>query len=468
MDEIRENLRKFYDLANENRMISLLFVFSTLFFLLQHTTGISWDFASYVLNARYLFGSGSYFELLRPPLTPLLLGIFSVFGWVASEYVYIFFVSSLYLFSCVKVSKTLGIDRRLFYALSLNPFVLVYALSVGTELLSLALLQLFVHYALSSQGMKSGLFSGLSSLVRYTNFIYFPVILFSKKIRTVVIFVITAALVFLPWLLFNYFFYGHPLMSMLDSFILTVATRSDIVGPFEPFHLLVSGNYLIPLFLIWILLKTRDRSLGRKDWVMVLILVLTLFSYYRIPVKHPRFLFNLVLPLAYFSSVSLMKYRIRPFFAAAASIAAGLFLAFLIATSNTSIPDIILVNPSAYSIYDGECMLSTNRWVYFNYLGIPAEANPRKSRVGEYVDKGYRIIIFRDQEPDYAGNVSFLRQFPVIAEGPDYVMIGNESLCLETYAVNRTYHEYLNESIFAEYGYPVEKDPLKIVISGKY
>ncbi len=468
MDKIRTHVRRIYDIVNENRLISFLFVFSTLFFLFQHTTGISWDFASYVLNAKYLFGDGFYFELLRPPLMPVLLGIFSVFGWVASEYMYIIFVSSLYLFSCVRVSKTLGIDKRLFYAISLNPFVLVYGLSVGTELLSLALLQLFVHYLLKKDGMKSGLSLGMCSLVRYTNLVFAPLIIFSKNLKVIIIFSITMAITFVPWLVYNHLNYGHPLMSMLDSFILTVTTRADIIAPFEMFHLFVAGNYLIPLFLFGLFLKIRKRSFERKDWLMVLIIAVALVSYYRIPVKHPRFLFNLILPMAYFSSFALSRYRIRPLFAALSAVVMGSFLLFFMATSNATIPEISLPNPSVYSVYDGECMLSTNRWVYFNYLGIPAAPNPRKSRVSEYVERGYRIIIFNDQEPDYARNISFLRGFPVIGEGDNYVMIGDENVCMEPYVINRTYHEYLNESIFAEYGYPIEKDPLKIVISGKY
>ncbi len=468
MGEMGKAVGAFYDMVKENRLIAVLFVFSTLFFLFQHTTGISWDFASYVLNAKYLFGDGFYFELLRPPVTPFLLGIFSVFGWAASEYVYIIFVSSLYLFSCVRVSEALGIDRRIFYALSLNPFVLFYGLSVGTELLSLALLQLFAYYALRSDGFRSGVCSGLCSLVRYTNLIYAPLILLSKSLRKILVFALVVALVFSPWLLFNYLNYGHPLMSMLDSFILTVTTRADIVMGFDISHVFIAGNYLIPLFLLGVFLKYREGSFGKKEWAMLLVLFLTLFSYYRIPLKHPRFLFNLALPLAYFSSLSLEKYRIRPLFVALFSIVLGLVLLFLVATSSPIVPRMGPSDPSVYLAHGGGCMVSSNRWVYFNYLGIPAVPNPRDFRLEEYVNEGYRIIIFRDPEPDYARNLSFLRQFPVIEEGNNYVVIGNESLCLDPYVINSTYHQQLNESIYIGYGYPVEKDPLKIVISGEY
>jgi len=176
----------------------------------------------------------------------------------------------------------------------------------------------------------------------------------------------------------------------------------------------------------------------------------------------------MILPLVYFSSLSLGKYKIRPLFAGSVNFILGGFLLFLMLSPNVAIPELRLENPSIYMIETDECMLSTNRWIYFNYLGMPSFPNPRESRISEYVDKGYRIIIFSDPEPDYARNVSFLREFPVIGEGSNYVMIGDESVCLEPYVINRTYHEYLNESIFAEYGYPIEKDPLKIVISGRY
>src|SRR3989338_9343912 len=92
------------------KALFFLYLFSTIFFLWQHTTGISWDFTSYVLNAKYIFSNGLYFEWYRAPLMPFMLGILSVFGWKLAEYLFIVLVSSLYLFSCIKFSKKFGID----------------------------------------------------------------------------------------------------------------------------------------------------------------------------------------------------------------------------------------------------------------------------------------------------------------------------------------------------------------------
>ena len=100
------------DISKENLLIVFVFVSSTSFFIYQHSTGISWDFSVYVLNAKYIFSDGKYFEWLRPPLIPVFLGLFSLFGWKASEYLFIIFTSGLFLFSSIKLSKKLNLPKH--------------------------------------------------------------------------------------------------------------------------------------------------------------------------------------------------------------------------------------------------------------------------------------------------------------------------------------------------------------------
>ena len=51
------------DFISKNPLISILFLVSNIFFILQHYIHLSWDFSAYILNARYLFYDGSYFQL---------------------------------------------------------------------------------------------------------------------------------------------------------------------------------------------------------------------------------------------------------------------------------------------------------------------------------------------------------------------------------------------------------------------
>jgi len=132
----------------ENKLTIALFFFATAFFLYQHSLGIAWDFASYSLNAEYIFFGGDYFEWFRAPLASFLIGLFTFFIlplWVA-EYLYIIFVSTLFLYSCLRFCKSFKLKPELFYILILNPFTILVGLAVGTELLTLSFLMLFLSW----------------------------------------------------------------------------------------------------------------------------------------------------------------------------------------------------------------------------------------------------------------------------------------------------------------------------------
>ena len=210
----------------ENIIIISLFLFSTSFFIYQHTTGISWDFSSYVLNAKYLFSNGTYFEWFRPPLTPITIGIFSIFGWIIAEYLYIILVSSLFLFSSVKISKKFGVQKELFYIISLSFFTLNNGLNVGTELLTLSLLELVIVYL---DNYKSGIFMVLSILTRYNNIIYLPLLLFKKEPKKIFTSCILIGLILFPWLIFNFYKTGDPFTSITDLYAMkrTLKNSSD-------------------------------------------------------------------------------------------------------------------------------------------------------------------------------------------------------------------------------------------------
>jgi len=76
MKEIIEKTKIF---IKENFLLASLFILSTLFFLIQHYFIFSWDFAAYLMNAKYLFYGGEYFEVYRAPIISLILGPLLIF-----------------------------------------------------------------------------------------------------------------------------------------------------------------------------------------------------------------------------------------------------------------------------------------------------------------------------------------------------------------------------------------------------
>lgn len=442
----------------QNKLLVFLFIFSTAFFLYQHSTGLSWDFSVYSLNARYMFGDGFYFEWYRAPLAPFLMGVFSPFGFLLAEYIFIVFVSALFLYSCLRLSESLRIDPRLFYALMLNPFLLVNGLSVGTELLSISLLQLVVSSVLARRGFDAGITAGLQSLVRYTNLIYLPLVLFTKNIRKILFALLAVALLFTPWLLYNMLATGSPLTSIANSYALNVLYRGYMVMPFNIQDILMATNYLFPLFIAGLWLRRRRFEL--KDWVMISVFILALISYSTVPVKEPRYAFSMILPCAYFAAFALKKGWSR--YVSVINISAVLIL--VLVSLSFSIPIYALQDTGPYGIEPDDCMLISNAWVYFNYMGHPAEPAPWQWEVGGKIENGYRLILYKGiADPVYVQNATFMHQFPVIEENDEYILLGDREKCMPRHAVNKTYLQRRNESIYTKHGYSIETDPCRVL-----
>jgi hypothetical protein len=291
-----------------------------------------------VLNARYWFADGSYFEMLRPPLAPAMIGIFSVFSWRASEYMLIIASSLIYLHAMRRLAMATRLDAKLFYMMSLTPYFVLTATVDGTELLGLALFTEFLASALS-KGRKAGShFLGLAMLARY-NFIPYAafILLYKPKqwLREAVLLITTIA----PWLAYNYIKYGNALASVLDNRYMNFTSRAYMHQPISIMHLIIAINILIPLFMYGICISIRTILENSKDkerkpktsgtinkakkWVqlpikidkitisMLAVMAITVAMYAMTPQKQVRYLFNLVLPVAYFSTIGLQRMSVK-------------------------------------------------------------------------------------------------------------------------------------------------------------
>lgn len=446
MKKIRE-LRVF---LKTNRLISFVFLLTVAFYLYQHSTGFSWDFAAYVMNAKYVFG-GYYFEWARPPLAALAMTMFSFAGWLAAEHIYIIGVSLLHLYSSLRLADAYGLDRKSFYVFSLTPFSIITAFSVGTELFSVALLQLFLA---ALKDKKSGMAYGLSVLLRYSNLIYVFLFAFQKDLKKTLVSIAVAFAVFLPWLALNLYVTGDMLTGVADYYAVNFLFRSMNYAPqgFNVFDILVAWNILIPFFILAVLEMFRREKTSQTDNIMLSFLFLTLLSYLLAVFKDPRFLYASSIPLAYFAAKIAPK---KCLIFAAISFTAVLFMPYQLES-----PDLYKHIAAASE----NCAAQSNIWVALNYYGRPSEPFPYAEGLNDSVKSGYRIVLLKYvRDPSYATNETFLRSFPIIEENDAYIILGNSTLCRKPGSYNETFLNRQN-SYYEKYRNPLNLTPLKALL----
>ncbi len=410
----------------KNRIIFIIFLFANVFFIYQHTTGLSEKFVSNVLNARYFFGNGLFFSWSNEILSPLLLGIFSLFGLIKSafpEYVFIIFVSSLHFFAAVKLARKIRIRPLVFYALTLCPFLLNYGL-VANDLLSFSLLELAV-FALISKDEISGLFLALASLAKYQTVILFPLIFFNKK-RKIPIAAALFLLPFVPWMMYNYFATANVFTSLIENQALHTffATSQFEVGRLLLFFFGITNYYLFFAILGGFIAMRLSRD-KRIHYIMLSIAALTLVYYFYIPSKSPGFLFNLILPMTYFTSFLFSKMREKEFAKKLiiAIIILNIFFSFLFFNQLYPKEEIVSAMPTE------PCVMYSNNWIYFNYLDRQCRISPARFNLEKKIDEGGRVVIFKSGMPAYSDELIFLRQLPVIEESKTFFVLGDKEKC---------------------------------------
>ena len=102
-----ENIFSLLKIIKKYWLSILVFLISTFVFIYQRSLIHSWDFSVYIMNARYLFYDGTYFELYRAPMVPFLLAIFNIFTESLGKYLFVIFVSILFFISSVYLGKVL-------------------------------------------------------------------------------------------------------------------------------------------------------------------------------------------------------------------------------------------------------------------------------------------------------------------------------------------------------------------------
>ena len=459
--KIKTNFIKLKQKISENKLLFSVFLISTLFFLFQHYFHLEWDFSSYVLNAKYWFHHGTYFELYRAPMLQTLFGFFLIFGKFG-EYLFVIFSSSVFFYANTLLSEKLFKNKKnkdfsklIFYLASLTPFVLIYATLAGTELLSLAFFEIFLAFLLSKK--DSGHFLAFATLTRYNFVLFTPFILLYKKPKKIIRNLIWFTIPFIPWFIYNYFKYTNPLASILDSYALNVFFRKSITQPFLLKQLLPVINWLLPFFIAGILVVAYTMIKNKKVWkhktplILFAIFLFNLYDFIHVPFKITRYLFGMSLPIAYFSTYFFIylknKTQIRK------KLIVGLFLLiFLLSIFAISVKVVQGRQESAtYKSAANQiekmnltnCEILSPAWVpvtYYTQNVYPLGAN----NVSFSIKQKKIVLIFKNAPTmDDSFSQAQIDSAPKIYETNAYYLLGNvtSQTCKSKYTYNSRYYQ---------------------------
>ncbi|MEM4268448.1 MAG: hypothetical protein QXK37_06500 [Candidatus Woesearchaeota archaeon] len=480
-----------------SHLFFVIFLLATLFFVAIHYLFLGWDFAVYVLNAKHIFGDGMYFELFRPPLTPFLLGVSSFFGlsYSAGEYIYIICVSAFFGYACIRFAEAVKLDKELFYILILSPYVLIVGLLEGTELLSLALIMLFTVSIIEKK--PSGHWIGLATLTRYTNIMLLPLLLLQRNTRRITTDCIIILSLWSPWLWYNYNLKGNIFASVLDMYILDVKFRDYIHQTIQINDFLYVLWILLPLFILGFIqylqqcyaelkdTKRREKSKTLVLIIMSFVILVTLYTYIKAPIKNNRLLFNLSFPAAFFSYffllVIMQKKRLnfkkmkRLTIVLISLFIFAVMMAILVKTDLSEFSKKFVKNQHLSAVYIlkelgvDHCGLFSNSYVLLNYYGKETSPTPNINLFSDKIKEGYIGVFFYDiPEPSYIFKREFINSTNVLAETNKFIIVGERNCT--THSIEELIYSYLENVLVNQrkmYGVSYELDYCKSAFDSK-
>ncbi len=221
----------------------LLFIlFGIIITQLYYLHGVGWDFTAHFLSSKAMISKNFttfltniishnqtsikfgilesktlYFEIYRAPLSIILFSIIDLISTNYAIIIYLIFMVILLFISIFYISKSMKIEFILIASLLILPYLFSFPFFTNSEeILSLV----FMLFALGLQikgKWYSGIFLGFAGLSKYTALIFLPMLLFQTNKKRILYSYLGFGLVTLPWLLFNYVFFGNFLYSYLSS-----------------------------------------------------------------------------------------------------------------------------------------------------------------------------------------------------------------------------------------------------------
>ncbi|MFW6283288.1 MAG: hypothetical protein ACOC1P_04525 [Minisyncoccales bacterium] len=449
-------LQQTKNFIKENKICFGLFLIATLFFILQHYFDLAWDFASYVLNAKYLFWGGSYFEVYRAPLISLILGPLLVFGKFA-EYLFILLISGLFFYSVINLSDALYLRyfhkyrvkkeflRILFVFFCLNPFVLIHGLLTGTELLGISFFILFLVSFI--KGKISGHWLALAVLSRYNFLIFLPFLFFNKDWKKILKNIGLFIAFLFPWLLFNFLKYGNWFTSILDSYHLNVLSRESLTEAFQLSQLLPVFNWFIIFFVlgmavvIWKIFKKYPLKSFKYEILFLVIGLLFFYDFYTTPYKIIRYTFNLFLPIAFFCVLGIAFFSNKIKKRENLEKIKNILMITLILGFTISLIFLVNIGKNNYYSHDiylnaqndlkdlglENCTVLSPHWAPLNYYNENSVL--LASEMEEAISERNVIVIFKGMSTkDDTFDHDDLENYPIILEKGNYYIFGKENL----------------------------------------
>ena len=448
---LQERGKALQSFIQDNKALSIYWILLTGVLIYQHSVGWNWDFLVYLMNGEYIFHGGHFMEWLRPPLAPLIMGLLQfVFSRPVSGYIFITVASGLFLYSAKRFSESQDLDLKVFLTLVSGPAFIALSTREGTEMLALAFALLFLT---DLDRTRSGLWLGVSILTRWTQAVMIPLMLLRKRYGKIVKTGLISAAVFVPWMLYSFIVTGDPLASPISFITLNILLRAEST-PLEPLHFLVISFPAIILIALGFRASAREKITSvigeeKVSWALLYIAGAYSVIYFISGITHLRYLYPLVLPLAFFGAKAwetIDREKIIYGFMAI-NLIGGFFMA-----TETGFES---PNPYQEAAENIDCMAESDSWPLLNYAGLKAESPVNSKITEERIREGWRVL-------DFTGklvNSSELSSGELIRNTGSYRVYGIPGRCAEPEKVDGTrIDEYNNAkgTNFTETGFIIE------------
>lgn len=251
-------------------LILLTFFIIKLVFFKRHL--IWWDESVYIGMSKYIYSLGSYglWEDIRPLLWPIM-----IFGSTVFARILVLVLSLACIYLTYLIAKRLFNKNTALIAtmmLAFNPVFFFYSGKILAGIAALFFILLSFYFFINKRDYLAGLFIGLAFLTRFPAgiflvILFIPLLLYWKKkdlfIKKAGFFILGFLTVVIPFLIFNYFYYGQMLKPLITAFYTinrVIACNYLYVLPWYYYFLLLLGyNFLVIFAIIGIyLLRKRD------------------------------------------------------------------------------------------------------------------------------------------------------------------------------------------------------------------
>jgi hypothetical protein len=324
----------------------------------------------------------------------------------------------------------------------------------GTELLALSFFQLFLAYFILNK--NSGHWLALAFLSRYNFFVFVPFLFFNRSIKKILTNLGLFFIVSFPWLLFNKLRWGNLFTSIADAFYLNVFSRLDRVEVFHFKSLFAITNWFLPFLIIGLLvpiillIRSKDWKISFYKYELLFVVIFLFFFYdiYTIPFKVVRYMFNMSLPIAFFSTLgsifiikNIRKKYLRKIFTIL--LLFGFLISLVIVSRNSFIIDDsdLMYSEAAQGIENlglTECQILSPHWVPLNYYAGNVRYFPYT------IEEGLRqneiiLLFYHYPTIDDQFDTDNLDEYNQLIKTDRYMIIANENISNRTCVRSRGY-----------------------------